>query len=159
MKLSEALRLCANDLLETEPDVTIEQVVLCAEARYPNVIYDEQARLVRNAAMSEAKKILGQLSEDEDDRGQLSLPGLDLPTVLGVQDTNGDYRYIRTDKATWADIIAAESLREINVARAQMKLDRFREARGALAPFMETNPTVTVAEALRKMRDTGTEAA
>ena len=160
MKLNEAVRICATDLLATEPHIDVDHIVDCVEARYPEVIYDEQSRLARNATMRLAKEIMRGLSEDDADGAQMALPGLDLPSAVCVpNDGAGSFYYVRTDKATWPELLAARGLREVNVTRAQEKLDRFDEGLGALRPFMEQNPTITVADALRRMRDAGSAAA
>lgn len=151
MNLNDALRECALDLLATEDRVEIDHLVDCAEQRYPDAFVDETARLVRNAARNTAKKLLRDLAED-DDGDQLRLPGLILPTALAVPAENGDgYYYVRTDKATWPQVEAGRHIREVNVERAQAKLDAYDDSMGKLSPLMAHDWSLTVGDALREM--------
>lgn len=151
MNLTDAIRECAIDLLETEDKVTIEHLVDCAELRHPDAFLAARERLVAEAARRMAKKVLRDLSEDDEDPAQLTLPGLPLPSALAVPDKSGAFYYVRTDKATWAEVVAGREVRDANVQRAQAKLDNYDDALDALRPLMEHDPTMTVAQAARMM--------
>ena len=59
---------------------------------------------------------------------------------------------MRTDKATWAHLVAGEQVRTSNVDRAAAKLDAYRESMAYLRPIMEQRSNLTVAEAVQIMR-------
>lgn len=74
---------------------------------------------------------------DADASGQLSLFGF--PSVIAVpaQDRDDEYDYMRTAKATFADLEAGESIRVANVVAAQAKLDAYRGALERVRSEME----------------------
>lgn len=149
MNIHAVLRECATDLLDTEPNVTVNSVVSCAYRRHGDAFVEAQQALVRQAATTIVRNLMRDLTSD-DESPQLSLPGLDLPSAIAVQTDTGTY-YVRSDKATWSELEAGEDVRAGNVAAAQSKLDTYRESMELLRPFMEGNPSVTVADAVRAM--------
>lgn len=149
MTITSILRDCATDLLETEPTVTVEQVVNCAYRRHGDEFAAESERLVLASARTIVANLLRDLSDDEDD-AQLSFPGLDLPSAICVQTPDGTY-YVRTDKATWLELLAGRDLRMVNVQRAQAKLALYDESVERLREVMEADASLTVAEAIEKM--------
>ena len=82
----------------------------------------------------------------------LSLSGLAVPTAIAVPKEKGGFYYVRTDKATWAQLVAGEHVRAANVDRAAAKHDAYRESMACLRPIMEQHPNLTVAEAVQIMR-------
>lgn len=152
MKVAEAVRTCALEMLETDPSVSTTSIVRCAKSRFPECFEDEGERLADSAARRLASVLMKSLSEDEDAQEQLVFSDLVLPTAIAVPTADGDYEYVRTDKATWAQLVAGRSLRELNVERAQAKLRRYDRSLGELQPFMADYPDRTVAEAAR-LRD------
>jgi len=60
--------------------------------------------------------------------------------------------YIRSDKATWSDLLVGGHVRDRNVERAQAKRDAYWESVDYVRPIMEQRPDLTVAEALRIIR-------
>jgi hypothetical protein len=151
VNVHSVLRECAVDLLETEPHVTVEQVVGCAYRRHGDAFADAQQQMVLAAARTIVAKLMRDLTDDEGD-DQLSLPGLGLPSAIAVQDPDGTY-YVRSDKATWSELLAGREVRLANVTAAQAKLDAYDESVETLRPFMEHDPLATVADAVRSMRD------
>lgn len=150
MNVHAVLRECATDLLETEPHVTVDQVVGCAYRRHGESFLEAQQQMVLAAAKTIVAKLMRDLTDDEDE--QLALPGIALPSAIAVQDPDGTY-YVRSDKATWAELLAGREVRATNVSAAQAKLDAYDESVETLRPFMEDRPGLTVAEAVRAMRD------
>jgi hypothetical protein len=151
LNLTDAIRECAVDLLETEDKVTIEHLVDCAELRHPDAFLAARDKLVAEAARRKAKRVLRDLSEDDDDPAQLAIPGLPLPSAIAVPDKTGAYYYVRTDKATWGEVVAGRDVRDRNLQRAQAKLDNYDDALDALRPLMESDPLITVAAAARRL--------
>lgn len=145
MSVHRILRQCASDLLETEQSVTVEQVVQCAYRNHGEEFEAERERLVLNAAKTQVAKIMRELTEDEDTP---VLPGLGLPSAIAVQAPNGTY-YVRSDKATWGELVAGRDVRSGNVTAARRKLSLYDEAMAELGPLMERNPGLTVAGAVR----------
>lgn len=151
MNISDAIKECALDLLATEDKVTIGHLVDCAEIRHPDVFLAARENLVAIAARSAAKKVLRDLSDDEDDPAQAAFPGLELPSAIAVPADDGGFFYIRTDKATWVQLVAGRAVRETNVLRALAKLDTYDDSLDRLRPMMEHDPLMTVADAARVM--------
>jgi hypothetical protein len=146
MNVRAVLRECATDLLETEPNVTVAQVVGCAYRRHGDVFTSATQQMVEAAARDIDAKMMRDLSDD-DGVAQLSLPGLELPSAIAVQHPDGTY-YVRSDKATWDELLAGRQVREANVSAAQAKLDTYDESLDVLRPHMEGTER-TVADAVR----------
>ncbi len=98
-----------------------------------------------------AKAIMKELSEN-DQPPLLSLSGLAVPTAIAVPKEKGGFYYVRTDKATWRQLLAGERTRAANVERAAARLDAYRESIAYLRPALERHPNRTVAEAVEIMR-------
>lgn len=150
MTVRSILRDCATDLLDTEPNVTVDQVVGCAYRRHGDEFAQASQQMVLAAARDIVAKLMRDLTDD-DSPDQLSLPGLELPSAIAVQHPDGTY-YVRSDKATWIELIAGRNLREANVSAAQAKLDAYDESLDLLRPHMEGTER-TVADAARRIRD------
>lgn len=146
MTITSILRVCATDLLETEPSVTVEQVVGCAY-RHGDEFDAESDRLVLASARSIVRELLRDLSDDEDE-AQLTLPGMSFPSAICVQTPDGTY-YVRTVKATWLELLAGREVRATNVQqRAAAKLAIYDESLEKLREVMEADHALTVADAL-----------
>lgn len=146
MNVRTVLRECATDLLDTEPNVTVAQVVGCAYRRHGEVFAEASQQMVLAAAKDIVAKLMRDLTDD-DGPSQLSLPGLELPSAIAVQHPDGTY-YVRSDKATWDELLAGRDVRESNVSAALAKLDTYDESLGLLRLYME-GTSRTVAEAAR----------
>lgn len=144
MSVRSILRECAADLLDTEPSVTVDQVVACAYRRHGDAFAAATEQLVLRAARAEVAKLMRDLTEDDE---QQTLPGLSLPSAIAVRTPDGTY-YVRADKATWGELVAGRAVRADNVAAAQAKLDAYDDTMDLLRPLMEPNPCMTVAGAL-----------
>jgi hypothetical protein len=145
------LRECAVDLLETEPHVTVEQIVFCAHRRHGEAFAEHAQQMVLASARTIVAKMMRDLTESDDE--QLSFTGFGgLPSAIAVQHPDGTY-YVRADKATWPELLAGEDVRVSNVTAAQAKLDAYRDTLEQLSPFMETDHSVTVAAAVQKMSE------
>ena len=151
------LNEAAVALLESQRRVRPGEVVRRARDLHAELFAMEQERLIMQAAERIAKQVIKDLSEDDDDeRGpsacQLVLLDLALPTAIALPDEDGPgdtFVYIRTDKATWADLLAGGGVRDRNVERALAKRDAYWESVDYVRPIMEPRPDLTVAEALR----------
>lgn len=148
MNIRAVLRECAVDLLNTEEQVTVEQVVFCAKRRHGDSFAEAAEQMVSQAARTLVAEMMRGLAEDE--HQQLSLLS-GLPTAIAVQTEARTY-YIRSDKAKWPELMAGRQVRLVNVRRAQAKLDAYNEACETLRPFMRDD-TTTVAEATSAMRE------
>lgn len=148
MNVHAVLRECAVDLLDTEPTVTVEQVVGCAYRRHGDAFAEHTEQMVQ----SMARTIVGKLMRDlaDNDGEQMEFPGFGgLPSAIAVQTPEGTY-YVRADKATWSELLAGRQVRADNVDAAQRKLDDYDETLDVLRPHMEARPDLTVAEAVRR---------
>lgn len=148
MSVRSILRECVTDLLETEPNVTVDQVVDCAYRRHGDAFTAEAEQLILRAARTEVAKLMRDLTDDDE---QQTLPGVSLPSAIAVRTANGTY-YVRADKARWHELLAGRELRSDNVAAAQVKLDAYDDTVDLLRPYMAEHPDVTVAAALRVMQ-------
>lgn len=146
MSIHSILRACAVDLLDTEPNVTVEQVVGCAYRRHGDEFATHAEQLVLASARTIVANLMRDLSDD-DGAAQLTLPGLGLPSALAIPTPDGTY-YVRTDKATWPELLAGREVRAVNVERAQAKLDTYDESLDLLRDVMEPDHSLTVTDAL-----------
>lgn len=149
MNVRAVLRECASDLLDTEPSVTVQQVVACAYRRHGDVFTEATEQMVLASARDIVAALMRDLSSDDEEPQQLALEGLALPSAIAVQSPDGTY-YVRSDKATWPELMAGRAIREQNVTAAQRKLYAYDESCETLRPFMEGSDR-TVAEAARLM--------
>ncbi len=148
--LKSILHEAATSLLESRDRVEAPDVVLRARMLHADVFEREQERLLMEAAGRIAKAIMKELSEN--DQPTLSLSGLAVPTAVAVPKEKGGFYYVRTDKATWSQLVAGEQVRTANVERAAAKLDAYRESMAYLRPIMAQHPNLTVAKAVKIMR-------
>lgn len=148
MTVRSILRECATDLLDTEPSVTVDQVVACAYRHHGDVFEDEAERMVLAAAKTIVANLMRDLTEDDE---QQTIPGLGLPSAIAVPDPDGTY-YVRADKARWHEVLAGRQSRAENVEAAQAKLDAYDDTVDLLRPYMERNEQLSVSQAVRIMR-------
>ena len=141
----------ATSLLESRDRVEARDVVRQARMLHADVFEREQERLVMEAAGRIAKAIMKELSEN-DQPPLLSLSGLAVPTAIAVPKEKSGFYYVRTDKATWTQLLAGERTRATYVERAAARLDAYRESIAYLRPVMERHPNLTVAEAVEIMK-------
>jgi hypothetical protein len=127
--------------------VEARDVVRKARMLHGDVFEREQERLVMEAAGRIAKAI-----SENDQPPLLSLSGLAVPTAIAVPHEKGGFYYVRTDKATWTQLLAGERTRATNIERAAARLDAYRESIAYLRPAMERHPNRTVAEAVEIMK-------
>ena len=149
--LKSILYDAATSLLESRERVEARDVVRKARMLNADVFEREQERLVMEAAGRIAKAIMKELSEN-DQPPLLSLAGLAVPTAIAVPKEMGGFYYVRTDKATWTQLLAGERTRATYVERAAARLDAYRESIAYMRPVMERHPNLTVAEAVELMK-------
>lgn len=158
--LYSVLNDAAVALLDRQHRVWPREVVVHARHLHAELFQLERERLIMQAAERIAKQVMKDLTED-DDHGrspsacQLVLLDLALPTAIALPEEEGTgegFVYVRTDKATWSDLLAGGEIRDLNVERAQAKRDAYWESVDYLRPVMEQQPNLTVAEALRIIR-------
>ena len=148
MNVHAVLRECAVDLLETEPNVTVEQVVGCAYRRHGDAFAEHAEQMILSMARTIVGKLMRDLADNDDE--QMEFPGFGgLPSAIAVQTPEGTY-YVRADKATWSELLAGRQVRADNVEAAQRKLDDYDETLDVLRPHMEDRPDLTVADAVRR---------
>ncbi len=144
-------------LLDERRRVEATDVVLRARRQHADLFEMETERLIMQAARRIAKEVMKDLSEDDESStsSQLTLLDLALPTAIALPatDEGGDgFTYIRSDKATWSELLVGGNVRDRNVERAQAKRDAYWESVDVLRPIMEKQPNLTVAEAMRIIR-------
>lgn len=147
MNVRSVLRECMTDLLDTEPNTTVEHIVRCAYKNNPDVFADRAEEMMLDSARALVRAMLRETSEDDD---QLTFVGVGLPSTICVQTPDGTY-YVRSDKARWHELQAGRNLRFDNVTSAQRKLDAYEAVLEDLRPLMEHNETLTVADAVARL--------
>lgn len=146
-RLSEIVTQAVDRKLN-EGRVGVSEIVFFARNEYADAIADESERLVRDALHRMIKKELSARTDDDDD-GQDTLPGLGLPSAIYVP---GDEEYyVRSDAATWDELVAGRDVRVENIKHAERRLSQYDDALDRLRPYME-GATCSVAEALRAMQ-------
>ena len=153
--LDRRIREVAQRLLD-EGRCTIEDVADEVMSDNADLIEAEARALIYKQIKATVKTLLGRLSDDDETEDAPMLPGLKLPSVIAVRRKDGGYDYVRTDQAVWSDLQAGLREREDNIVRATAKRDRYRDGMDRLRPWMQDDESVTVAEALRRERDTPT---
>ncbi|NBW23546.1 MAG: hypothetical protein EBR82_87950 [Caulobacteraceae bacterium] len=148
MSFRSLLRDTAMEMVESGRPLIANDVVKEVQVRYPEEYAAEVDRLAFNACNREAKKLLKDLSED-DGKAQLTLPGLDLPSVIAIPCEGGDFVYRATYACTLDEVEAGRIVRASNVLAAQAKLDSYDENLRRLRPVMESHPGITVGDAAK----------
>lgn len=119
--------------LDTNKSVSPPEVVDRVIASYPELIREEQERLIREAMLRWVKSLA---KDDADGSGQLQLFGF--PRVIAVPNgTPEDYRYMRATKATYDDLEAGLQVRDENVERAVAKRDTYMAALEKVRPLLQ----------------------
>lgn len=155
-KLTNRLRETAHAVLAETGRCTVDDVTQRAESDHGGDIELEARELVHKQIKRIVKDILNSLTNDEDDQDQPVLSGLKLPSAIAVRRTEDDsYYYVRTESAVWAEIEAGLDEREQNIVRATVKRDQYETEMDRLRPWMADDPSVTVADALRRERVRG----
>lgn len=153
MTRAETLRRLLTEVAHAvlaEGRCTIDEVAERAEALHGDLIEAESRQLVREQIKSIVRKLLRDLADDDDgEQAQQALPGLKLPSAIAVRGKDEDIYYVRADMATWDEVLAGLAEREQNIVHAIIKRDQYMEAVDRLRPWMEHNPSRTVADALR----------
>ena len=146
MSLRNLFREIAIDMFENGRTVIPDDIIRTSMVEHPDDFATESDRLVRNAAKREVTDVLKDLTDD-DGTGQLTIPGLSLPTVIAIP-IEGGYVYKPSAVCGWVDVVAGRAVRADNVSAAQAKLDNYDDNINRLRPVME-GTSLTVAEAAR----------
>lgn len=145
--LRTATRETWQRALDAEERVEVSDVANRVIADYPDLVAAERDRLVWAAIMREIKQLA---REEAEAASQLSLFGF--PAVIAIPVPGDGYQYMQAGKAHWLDLVAGLEVREANAARAQAKVDTYREALDRARPAME-NTDRTLAEAVALLAD------
>jgi len=144
--LHEAISVTAATAL-AEGRCSANEIALRVESTFPELVDAQAERLVHSHIRHIAKRVLRDISDEDEE--QDSLPGLSLPVAIAVPDDEGEILYVRTDQATWAELQAGIWMRDMNIKRAMARRKTYLAALKRLQPYMEHDPTCTVADALR----------
>jgi len=149
MNIHAVLRECATHLLDSEDEVTVDHVIDYAYELHGDTFIEHQQQMVRSAAKTIVAKLMRDLSAD--DAEQLSFPGFPgLPSAIAVRGESGTY-YKRHDKCNLFEVEVGRLVRSDNATAALKKLDQYDEALELLRPYMQHDPRMTVADAIRAM--------
>lgn len=142
--LSESMTACL-----AEGRSTIAQMYERAAAAHPNLRDSARDMELREYSYRYLKRCM---HDPHDSEAQMLLPGLQLPAAIPVRhELTDEVEYVRSDCATWAELIAAREEKVRNVSAAEKKLQDFDDQLDRLRPYMETTG-ITVAEAIVAMR-------
>lgn len=132
-------------------------VAICAMYldRYPEVLESAKTDVFMQALRRTCKSIMDKLSDDDK---QLDLFGIDLPSVIAIKKNGTDFYYVRSDLATWAELIAGRRIREENITAAEAKLKSYDETMDRLRPYMSNSLVMTVADAMDLLARTDRDA-
>lgn len=149
-----AVSECVDIVLDDNERATVDDIVSCAWDRHGDTLLEHGQQMVWQQVRSIVKSIMRERSQDDDDdSAQQTIPGLGLPSAIAIPVGGNTFEYVRSDKATWDDLIAGRATREANIVHAQRQLDRYDRAVDTLRPFMEgTHLTTAQAFALRAQR-------
>lgn len=140
-------------LLRTEIDSAattghIEPTALVARflGEHAEDLKEDMEGMMRREAMREVQSYFS--SARFEPPQQLIFEGMDLPHFIAVRHRGRETTFIKTELATFADLLAGELERIENVANARAKLLAYQESVERLRPIMKGNPTMTVAQAI-----------
>jgi hypothetical protein len=157
MSLTTHIRETALAVLAETGRCTVDDVAERAELDHGELIGHEARDLIHKQIKRIVKDILNSLADDEDEPAdQPALYGLKLPSAIAIRRTDDSYYYVRTHNAVWPEIEAGLDEREDNIVRATVKRDLYVQGMDRLRPWMAGDPSVTVAEALRREADATT---
>lgn len=81
---------------------------------------------------------------------QLYFEGMEFPAFIAVRLAGSNETYhVRSENATWTELMAGLEERQNNVGAAQAKVDSYLLSMDMVRHLMETAPAMTLAEALR----------
>lgn len=126
--------------------VTVSTIVERFMFAYPEIIEEEKQSLILRQLNNEVRSIFS--SGSYAPATQLFFEGMELPAFIAVRHDKSETTYIRTNRATLADLEAGEAERTENVANAQGALEVYRLSVDRVRPIMAGNPNLTVDDAL-----------
>lgn len=116
------------------------------------LVSSEAERLIFRETVNEIKRILRRREEDNGSGGQLSIPGIDLPSVVAVPaEVAGGYRYKGTLDCTWDDLEGAREIRRRNLEAVRIAYDIFDDSVESLRLAMAGDKNITVREAIDQL--------
>jgi len=109
----------------------------------------EADRLIHRETVNRIKSILRRREEDNGATGQLSIPGIDLPSVVAVPaEVAGGHLYKSTLDCTWSDLEGAREIRRRNLEAVRTAYDVFNDSLESLRASMADDKNITVREAI-----------
>lgn len=145
--IRSVLRECAEKELAERGRCVVDDVVADAFAAHGDVFAAQGELLARQSARNITKDILAEFTKDEEEHLAL---GLHFPTAIAVRSTDDAIYYVRADRAIWSELTAGLAERRRNVTTAEARLASYEADLNRLRPYMEHDPAMTVAEALRR---------
>jgi hypothetical protein len=150
MKLAEAIRTVAEDLLNEKGRARAEEICATVRAEYGDLVDMESGRLIDASLWKAARDYFRSQEEaSTEDEEQRVLPGIDFPRVLCIQHDSDRY-VVKSLDANAPEIRAGRLTRVSNLTRAQKKLDRYDEIADRVLPLMERK-NITFGSALRQL--------
>lgn len=163
MTVQDAIREAYEYLMGFTGRVFADQLVAYAMKNHGDLFLLESNHLITKATLRQAKDFMKSVgaqdtNEDVDSQNQIDLPlgilpGMRPPRTLVVEtEQPGRYCHVRYDVATWEDMVAARHEKEKNIEHAILRRDDHLRKMDALAPYLETTPGRTIAEACELLR-------
>jgi hypothetical protein len=118
----------------------------------PTLVSAEADRLIYAKTVDQVKVILRKREGDNAATGQLSIPGITLPSVVAVPaEVPGGHLYKRTLDCTWADLEGAREVRRRNRDDVVAAYDLFDASVESLREHMSEDRRVTMREAMLRI--------
>ena len=149
MTFTEALGELIEEFITNEVPLTPESLDDAMWVRFPDLMQKQSGQLVRDQVWKGARDY----ARREEDEEQLALPGLapGIPRML-VLYADGGSRIIAAAAACYEEITLAKRIRHTNVRAVSARSDRFDAALAPFLPLMETDRSLTLAEAVAALR-------
>ncbi len=133
---------------------TVRELEDFIRERLPKFVESEMERLVSASLRRQIRSALRDAMEvaDESAQGNLELPGLPPPSAIPGVKKEGETTYVGYFHATWDDRQAHREEQRKNLEAATRHLWDEQGKDRYLAPVMQGNPEITVAEAVRLLK-------
>ena len=121
--------------------------------RHGDLLLSNAKHNLRRDLVREIKNMLKGFTEDDLTNGQLTIPGIELPTAIAIPaETASGFVYKNSLNCTWDDIQGGIAVRKRHVTDASRKLDQMVASAEMLRSEMAYDRTITVREAIQRMQ-------
>lgn len=144
--LHSAIKEQIQAVLDSGQRVTAMAIAKQVQENEPDLIARESPSLILKYIADEAKRIIRRFDTTDEQEALF-----DLPSAISIQDAEGNQILVPTRRATWADLEKGLGERQRNIHYAERKRARMQRAMDRLRAIMQTNPEMTVEDAMREL--------